>query len=712
MKNLIFSSFFILLFSLKLSAGTFKIDSQSEIVTTDSTVLMQNAARQMQKYLQQILNEPISISSEQNSSKLSIILSVNNSKFTTLSEDSFIVKSEGENIIINGADYRALFYGVYHFLQRYLDCKFLTKDFEIVPKKEYILLNEINDIQTPHFIYREFFSNESDNEEFAAKCRLNGRLGHRNAKENRDHNFPKGIAIYNEFVSSMLIKDSKFECNGQYDFSENEVAVIALNSVNKKLSNMSVEKDDYILLEHEDRDSHCTNGLKAGEVPTKPFLKYSSYIAENLKSEFSNTKVLFQAYQWSRTPPKTIKKLPENLTIFFSPIEADFSKPITSFENKKILTDLQGWNKYGNDIFIWHYITNFGGYFQPFPNIYALDEDIKLFASQENVKGLFLQSSYGTSGGELNDLRTWVFSKLLWNPNTNINTLIKEFCDAYYGNASKDVQKYIRVLHKIHKKMDGRLLVKSSIKAKYLHPEFLVYLENILEEGLKKVKDNSLHKAHLLKLFSGIDYVRIMRGDNDKNLQKSKNRFKQFLANTNGINYFAEGSKIENIKKIMEFDRKTSIPPKEAEGLKEDVSWFDFQEYTLKLHNADLVSDKSSSDGVSARMGGELDDWGFQLDVLNFPKGKWNIYANVKIEFNKDADLTDSGNIALYYGIHPTFIKGVKFFGQFEDKVYQSVMIGTINTAASNAKTIWLSPPKNSKVKAVYVDRIFVVRDK
>ncbi len=722
MEIKLFTLFISLVFSFELSAGIFQTTSDIEIVTTNSTKLTKDAALEMKKYLDQIFEKPIKIASRIDRSKSSIILVHKKSTYASklsffnelslLKEDSFIIKSDGEDIIIAGVNQRALFYGVYHFLERYMGCKFLTSDFEIIPKKTMRQLRNIDDVQIPRFSYREFFSSESDNLEFATKCRLNGRLGHRSSEEYHDENFPKGRAIYNQFVSSQLIGDGASECNGQYDFSKVEVANIALDSVNQKLSELEVDKDDFILLEHEDRDSYCTNGLKSGETFGRAFLNYSSYIAENLKEKFADTPVLYQAYQWSREAPKKIESLPKNMTIFFSPIEADFSKAFTHKANQAILEDLKQWNTFNNEIFIWHYITNFGGYFQPYPNLHALDADIKLFASLEHVNGLFLQSSYGTFGGELADLRTWVFSKLLWNPNEDINELIGEFCDAYYGEASREVQKYIRVLHKIHKRMDEKLLVKSAINAKYLHPDFLRYLENILDIGLEKVADEPKHKAHLLKLFSGIDYVRVMRGDADKNLQKSKDRFRAFLSTTEGIEYFAEGGELETIKKLIDIERKIPSAPKETKGLTEGVDWFDFQEYTLKLCCADLVSDIESSDGVSAVMKGDIGDWGFQLDVLNFPKGKWDIYANVKVAFSKNADLVDSGNVAFYYGVHPTFIKGAKVFGQCEDGVYQSVKIGSIDTSQTNAKTIWLSPPENSKVKALHVDRLYIVREK
>jgi len=83
----------------------------------------------------------------------------------------------------------------------FLGCKFLTKDFEIIPKKTNQQLINIDDIQTPRFSYRELFISESDNVEFATKCRLNGKLGHRSADEYQDEDFPKG----REFITSLSL---------------------------------------------------------------------------------------------------------------------------------------------------------------------------------------------------------------------------------------------------------------------------------------------------------------------------------------------------------------------------------------------------------------------------------------------------------------------------------------------------------------------------
>ncbi|MCH9813322.1 MAG: DUF4838 domain-containing protein [Epsilonproteobacteria bacterium] len=697
--------------TITLHATPLMINSDTRIVYTKKT---KNASMVLREYLQKIFSQNI-VTTMQNSTNTpqiklihlydKTIDSVIKNKLQKLRTDSFILERIENQVIIAGTNDRAIFYGVYHFLEYYLGCQFLTQEFEIIPSHKVIYLESINDVQEPHFEYREYFSLESDDLEFATKCRLNGRLGHRSVNKNQSLKFPKGKAIYNDFVSSSLINDDQYSCNGQYDFSNITVAKIALKEMQKKLYTLQIKNDDGFLLEHEDRESFCTKGIKKGIMPSEPFLKYSSYIAQSLKN-----KVFFQAYQWSRTPPQLKKELPTNLTIFYSPIEADLSKPLMSKTNRAIYRDLLDWTKFDREIYIWHYATNFGGYFQPYPNLYALDYDLKTFAEISNIKGIFLQSSYGTLGGELLALRNWVFSKLMWDPTLKIDKLIQIFCDAYYKDASTYVQEYIQKIDQIHQRMEEPLLLKSSLNMKFLAPPSLQYLEKILEEGLKKVANDPQAKVHLTELFSGIDYVRIMRGDGGKGVEKSKNRLKQFLTHPQ-IHNFYEGGDIAHLKAIIDLKRKKPSIPKLAKGLHTGKDWFDYQEYELKLCCADLVEDSVSSDGISAKMSGSEGAWGFQLPMLNFPTGKWDIYANVKINFNKDHSFLDNKAIALYYGIHPTFIKGVKLVGQFEDNVYQSVKIGSIDTTNIDADYIWLSPPENKEVKSVYVDRIYIIKN-
>ena len=99
-----------------------------------------------------------------------------------------------------------------------------------------------------------------------------------------------------------------------------------------------------------------------------------------------------------------------------------------------------------NNLYIWDYVTNFRYYLAPFPNFYVLAENMKTFLSH-NVIGIYEEGQYESSGGSFAELRAWVISQLLWNPEQDTKALVKEFIDYCYGAAAPYVQEYFDLCH-------------------------------------------------------------------------------------------------------------------------------------------------------------------------------------------------------------------------------------------------------------------------
>jgi hypothetical protein len=49
----------------------------------------------------------------------------------------------------------------------------------------------------------------------------------------------------------------------------------------------------------------------------------------------------------------------------------------------------------------------------------------------------------GDGGGEFAELRSYLLSKLLWNPDENVDTLMNDFLRGYYGAAARPIRQYI-----------------------------------------------------------------------------------------------------------------------------------------------------------------------------------------------------------------------------------------------------------------------------
>ena len=710
------------LFSYTLYAQTFTITPQTTIYFDKENRVTKTAAQELATYLAPVIGKMPQYSAVQPSSisQRKIILAGSDTTVLKdkklsfalhrLKEDGFILYITPDTLYIVSNNDRGVLYGTYYFLEKYVGYRFLSPDFTYTPPPHKLTLQPVLDIQEPAFAYREIFTTESDDWKYALQNRLNGRLGHRTLSEYQNPRFGRGVNIFNMFTPFALVPDEKYHCNGQLIYSDHEVQQIAAKKTGEKIAELVPAKEDYLYIQHEDRNSFCPKDGKTAQEATAAFLRYGIYIARHAEAAPGH-RFLLEAYQWTREPPETFTPLPKNISVMFSTIEADFAKPLKTSENAAILNDLKAWRRYTDSVIVWHYNTNFSGYFQPHPNLYALAEDIKDFAKLPHVKGLFLQGCYETPKSEFAALRVWVFAKLLWNPQLNVDKLIREFCRYYYGEAADAVYVYIHELHRTAKQLHQKLLLKTPPTAPYLSDASLDRYYQILDKGYAKVQKAPLFKAHLEEVYASLDYVRLLNCTDEKKRAVSRKRFLHFLQTHPKIENYAEGAQIDSLKQIIHMKRQKPKAPKESRRLQGESEWRDFQEYTLKLCCAKIEQDPKASDKIAATMRGNQGEWGFQLDVnTNLPKGKWTIYARAKITLNPGHTLLDKSKVALFFGIYPTLIKGAWFIAQFTPGEYRTVKLGTIDTRKTDAGYIWISPPENDTVQKLWIDRIFAVK--
>src|SRR3989339_571938 len=75
----------------------------------------------------------------------------------------------------------------------------------------------------------------------------------------------------------------------------------------------------------------------------------------------------------------------------------------------------------------------------------VVEPNIRYFVAH-NVRGVFMQSPPGMSS-ELSDLKNYVTSRLLWDPNQSGVELRNEFLRLHYGKAAPPILRYLNLLH-------------------------------------------------------------------------------------------------------------------------------------------------------------------------------------------------------------------------------------------------------------------------
>jgi hypothetical protein len=171
-------------------------------------------------------------------------------------------------------------------------------------------------------------------------------------------------------------------------------------------------------------------------------------VAELIENKHPEVKVGTLAYWYTRKAPKTIKPRP-NIQIQLCSIECCTLHPIddpTCEKNKSFCQDMNDWSKVCSDIWVWNYNTNFRYYDLPFPNLRAIGPNVRYFL-KNNVKGVFMQANGNGTSGELSDLRNYLISRMLWDPNFDDKAVLEEFVRLHYKSASQPILDYINMFH-------------------------------------------------------------------------------------------------------------------------------------------------------------------------------------------------------------------------------------------------------------------------
>ncbi len=169
-------------------------------------------------------------------------------------------------------------------------------------------------------------------------------------------------------------------------------------------------------------------------------------------------------------------EIEDNVFLTVAPIEEDLSSSLfdpDNIRNAKIYNNIEDWKEKSTDLFFYNYYGCHYGvavYERP---IWDLIKEQLVYYRDSGFRGLVPEGigdvdvvsnwySYLTDGAfirqnpdathtyadgwSMNALTFWIYSKLAWNPDEDIDTLIQTFCDKCYGDASPHMQEYYRLL--------------------------------------------------------------------------------------------------------------------------------------------------------------------------------------------------------------------------------------------------------------------------
>lgn len=109
-------------------------------------------------------------------------------------------------------------------------------------------------------------------------------------------------------------------------------------------------------------------------------------------------------------------------------------------------------------------------------------------------------------------------------------------------------------------------------------------------------------------------------------------------------------------------------------------------------------------------MPGQHHEWAFQIPFSSLPvearSGRWRVFVVARVEKQEESPLALSAGVYDAAASHEALSRPIAS-NEVSDK-YKTIELGTIDANAS--QYLWVAPPGDSRVKAVWVDRIVLVK--
>ncbi|WP_418214073.1 DUF4838 domain-containing protein [Bacteroides difficilis] len=213
------------------------------------------------------------------------------------------------------------------------------------------------------------------------------------------------------------------------------------------------------------------------------------------------------------TKQVTDKQLPSNAGIIVSAIDFPLRRiDGKNAQEKKFMQQLNQWKKVTKNIYIWDYINNFDDYLTPFPILKIAQQRLRFF-KQNGASGIFFNGS-GYSYSSFDEMRTFVLSALLINPELPVEELVRDYFNQEYPLSKKWLYDYyINLENSVQSgKKLGIYAGIAELEQSFLNPEKFIKFYDEMGDYVSDAKGKERKKLHELQ--TALSYTRLEMGRN------------------------------------------------------------------------------------------------------------------------------------------------------------------------------------------------------
>lgn len=494
------------------------------LCTEDATLNDKQAALELQKWVKEITGTTIPINFGGARGR-NILIRTD----YRLGDDGYYIGSKDFNVFLRGGRTRGLMNGVYALLEEDLGCRFYTKDSILLPKTNTLIIAPVTRTNIPQLRIRDPFYACAFDPEWSRRNRTSAPHA-KVPEEYGGHMDYDGMFVH---TAAKIVPPDKYSKTHPDYFAQladgtrttvqlcathPEVAKLAIDHVRSVLNKntnteiVSISKNDNTTVCHCER---CEK-LRADEGSDMANqLTLVNRVAEAIEKEFPKATIDTLAYLETIKVPKTIRPRKNVAIRLCNDSVGSWDHPFTPAEQCDIAKLLTAWSAVHDRIYIWDYNVNFSHYLAPMPNLDVMAANIR-FWILNHAEGVMLQGGY-QGPAERDELKSWVASKLLWDPSRDEKVLAQDFIRGHYGKAAPALEEYESLLNQM--RLDFAQQMKSPkggirypMDVPFITREFVDRATAMFARAKNLAKDDEALTRRVERAELPILYVQCVRG--------------------------------------------------------------------------------------------------------------------------------------------------------------------------------------------------------
>lgn len=440
------------------------------------------AVSAIKKYLYSVTG--VNVGEEAKQFSISVVV---DASLDTPHTDGFKISAQDKNVTITAKTQRAAVYAAFAFAEECLGVRFLTKDCEIIPKKESFTVKEYSyeplfDMRT--YLVGDTFQDLSD-QDFMAKVRVKDLFteadedhGGRTEVYGRNvcHNFhyyvpyEKYGKTHPEFYRHIVVNDEEMTTiditNGLNDdgtLNEAMPESVVKSVIEEMYADVKAFPDVKVFsLTQEDGadyfDDENNRRLEQKYKRSGLLVRFCNAVVrgvnERAKKELGRTvKIMTFAYHYTKDAPVKYENgeiLPiddtvvadENLVIQFALFSNAAYDYFSKYQDEGISKNMREWRVIAKEFWFWAYDIAFNNFFAFYDSFKNIDANLKGFKDY-GITYMCMQGSNDSAKSWQCNARAYAYRQIMNGSKLTARELLDEYLDGYYSVAADEVREVI-----------------------------------------------------------------------------------------------------------------------------------------------------------------------------------------------------------------------------------------------------------------------------